>query len=217
MNKFITDLSESLTREQENGASLVEDSAEINGPQQNLLERGASIARQLHQQEMAPQRRSTRSAPEPPAELQPAKRAKRDKAQKPEYVKRTHSKSEEDYPKTRSKSPEIKLPPQWPGPLLYPFEGPKRTNVDHEDLNRLKNSEFLNDNIINFYLRYLEEGLREKSPSMAQEFHFFNTFFYERLSMKTADKKRNMDGVLKWTAKIDLFKKNYVIVPINER
>jgi Ulp1 family protease len=31
------------------------------------------------------------------------------------------------------------------------------------------------------------------------------------------DRQRNMDQVLKWTAKIDLFKKNYVIVPINER
>ena len=111
---------------------------------------------------------------------------------------------------------EIKIPPPWAGPLLFPFHGPKRTNVDHEDLKRLQKKEFLNDNIINFYLRYLEEDLKERDPELANEFHFFNTFFYERLSMK-GDKKQNMDGVLKWTAKTDLFKKNYVIVPINER
>ncbi|KAF8540333.1 hypothetical protein BDD12DRAFT_700876, partial [Trichophaea hybrida] len=100
--------------------------------------------------------------------------------------------------------------------LLYPFEGSKRANVDYEDLNRLSPTEFLNDNIINFYLRHIEENLRHKNPLLHQETHFFNTFFYERLSMK-GDKQRNMEGVLKWTAKIDLFKKNYVIVPINER
>jgi Ulp1 family protease len=46
-----------------------------------------------------------------------------------------------------------KLEPKWATPLLYPFEGPKRQIVDYEDLDRLKSEEYLNDNLINFYLR----------------------------------------------------------------
>ena len=63
--------------------------------------------------------------------------------------------------------------------------------------------------------RFLEEGLKQENPGLHRETHFFNTFFYERLSMK-GDKLRNMEGVSKWTAKIDLFEKKYIIVPINE-
>jgi Ulp1 family protease len=49
--------------------------------------------------------------------------------------------------------PKLELPTPWKQPLLYPFEGSKRANVDYEDLVRLSPTEFLNDNIINFYLR----------------------------------------------------------------
>ena len=48
------------------------------------------------------------------------------------------------------------LPPKWNQPLLYPFEGAKRANVDFKDLARLNPTEFLNDNIINFYLRSID-------------------------------------------------------------
>ena len=37
--------------------------------------------------------------------------------------------------------------------------------------------------------RYLEEELIQKDLATAQKTHFFNTFFYERLLQKTADKK----------------------------
>jgi Ulp1 family protease len=63
--------------------------------------------------------------------------------------------------------------------------------------------------------RYLEENLKEKNPSLSEQTHFFNTFLYERLSRK-GDRALNIESVMKWTAKIDLFKKNYIIVPINE-
>ena len=56
-----------------------------------------------------------------------------------------------------SRSPKVRkleLPkPKWLSSLLYPFEGPKRQVVEYEDLARLGAEEFLNDNLINFYLR----------------------------------------------------------------
>ena len=39
-------------------------------------------------------------------------------------------------------------------PLVWPPSGKKRVTVDPSDLERLEEGEFLNDNIINFYLRY---------------------------------------------------------------
>lgn len=49
------------------------------------------------------------------------------------------------------------MPPRWTRPLVYPFEGQKRANVDFEDLDRLNPEEFLNDNLVNFYIRYVAE------------------------------------------------------------
>ncbi|KAI5816972.1 hypothetical protein BZA77DRAFT_46436 [Pyronema omphalodes] len=117
--------------------------------------------------------------------------------------------------------PALKMPPPWKQPLSYPFEGKGRTCVEHYDLQRLGPTEFLNDNIINFYLSYIEQNLKEKNPALHQETHFFNTFFFERLSTPSrwgmrGDKQKNMDTVLRWTAKVDLFEKNYIIIPINE-
>ncbi|KAF8442642.1 hypothetical protein BGX38DRAFT_1096039, partial [Terfezia claveryi] len=73
--------------------------------------------------------------------------------------------------------------------LVWPPSGKKRVTVDYQDLERLEEEQFLNDNIINFYLRFLEENLALDNPALAQQTHFFNTFFYERLSQKTADRK----------------------------
>jgi len=63
-------------------------------------------------------------------------------------------------------------------------------------------------------------NLREKNPRLSEQTHFMNTFFFERLCQKGKNgisKEKNLDGILKWTAKLDLFKKNYIIIPINER
>jgi Ulp1 family protease len=45
------------------------------------------------------------------------------------------------------------LGPTWDSPLVYPQTGKKRTTVEYSDLYRLDDGEFLNDNIIEFYIR----------------------------------------------------------------
>ncbi|PUU80151.1 hypothetical protein B9Z19DRAFT_976136 [Tuber borchii] len=121
-------------------------------------------------------------------------------------------------PLRESRSPKVRkleLPkPKWLSSLLYPFEGPKRQVVEYEDLARLGAEEFLNDNLINFYLRYIEVELQKRDPDLAKETYFLNTFFYGVLARK--DGKGNFDSVLKWTAKVDLFNMNYIVIPINE-
>lgn len=104
--------------------------------------------------------------------------------------------------------------------LVYPQGGP-RTNVatvDWNDLERLDDDEFLNDNLISFGLRW---ELEHSSAEVKDQVHCFNTYFYASLTKMTAGKKGiNYDAVKRWTsrlAKNDLFQYNYIIVPICER
>lgn len=102
--------------------------------------------------------------------------------------------------------------PPWDSPLTYPATGPKRTTVEARDFERLDDGEFLNDNLISFYLRYLEEH----NADFKDQVHIFNTFFYTSLSTNKAGKKGfNYDAVKRWTRNIDLFAHPFVAVPIN--
>lgn len=106
----------------------------------------------------------------------------------------------------------------WKKPLTYPKFGKKKTTVEWSDLERLDEGEFLNDNLISFYLRYLEQRLEEQRPQLARRIYFFNTFFFATLTNTHKGRKRfNYEGVQKWTRSVDLFTYDYIIVPINEQ
>ncbi|OZJ06011.1 hypothetical protein BZG36_01090 [Bifiguratus adelaidae] len=96
----------------------------------------------------------------------------------------------------------------------YPFVGIGAITITREDESRLDDGEFLNDNIIEFYLKW--QHLLE-NPQIMEQVHIFNTFFFKRLTSK--DRGRTEDAyerVKKWTAKLDLLSKKYIFVPINE-
>lgn len=74
--------------------------------------------------------------------------------------------------------------------------------------------------------RYL---LEEKlTPRDRERTHVFSSFFYKRLTQReygsqsgnelklTPAEKRHLK-VRKWTRRVDLFKKDFIIIPINER
>lgn len=105
----------------------------------------------------------------------------------------------------------------WKKPLTYPKVGKKKTTVEFSDLDRLDEGEFLNDNLLGFYLRFLEHTLEEQRPDLAKRVYFFNTFFYATLMNTHKGKKGfNYEGVQKWTRNVDLFTYDYIVVPINE-
>lgn len=92
-----------------------------------------------------------------------------------------------------------------------------QVSVEYDDLSRLEEGEFLNDNLIGFYLRHLEHELEEENPDLASKTYFFNSYFYGSLtSLPKGQKTVNFDKVQSWTRKVDLFTKDYIIVPINE-
>jgi sentrin-specific protease 7 len=103
-------------------------------------------------------------------------------------------------------------PERWSRSVVYPQEGQRRVTVDFQDLERLDEGEFLNDNVISFALRQIEENI---SAEHKQSVHFFNTFFYTALTTKNGKKVFNYDAVKRWTKNIDLLSVPYIVVPIN--
>lgn len=127
----------------------------------------------------------------------------------------THE-SEEEVPREKY-SKVYGLGEPWKTPLLYPKIGKRRMTVEYGDLYRLDEDEFLNDNLIGFFLRYLEYHLEQTNPELAQRVYFYNSYFFERLMQTSKGKKGiNYESVQKWTRNIDLFDRDFVVVPVNE-
>ncbi|KAG8214645.1 hypothetical protein J3R82DRAFT_9723 [Butyriboletus roseoflavus] len=115
-------------------------------------------------------------------------------------------------------SPPLPLPTQLEPDeviLMYPPTGTGALSIMQSDLRRLQPEEYLNDTLIEFGLKLWLNDLREKDPALADQIHVFSSFFYKKLN----NRKSPEDGyksVRKWTSKVNLFAKKYVIVPINE-
>ncbi|XP_030643278.1 sentrin-specific protease 6 [Chanos chanos] len=108
--------------------------------------------------------------------------------------------------------------------LVYP-PSPARggITVTAEDLSCLNKGEFLNDVIIDFYLRFL---LCEKlQKEEAGRCHLFSSFFFRHLSQTVrkdngvADlslEERRHTRVKTWTRHVNLFQKDFIFIPINQ-
>uniref|UniRef100_A0A7N4Q1N7 SUMO specific peptidase 1 n=1 Tax=Sarcophilus harrisii TaxID=9305 RepID=A0A7N4Q1N7_SARHA len=81
-----------------------------------------------------------------------------------------------------------------------------RLTITRKDIQTLNNLNWLNDEIINFYMNMIMERSKEKGmPSV----HAFNTFFFTKL--KTA----GYQAVKRWTKKVDVFSVDILLVPIH--
>lgn len=105
----------------------------------------------------------------------------------------------------------LDLGPEWTHPVLYPRSPPSCVTVEYQDLARLDDGEFLNDNLVEFALRFMKGAHAELDKSV----YMFNTYFYASL---TGNGRHGIqyDSVKRWTNKVDLFSYDYVVVPINE-
>ncbi|XP_049751775.1 sentrin-specific protease 6 isoform X2 [Elephas maximus indicus] len=109
--------------------------------------------------------------------------------------------------------------------IVYPPPPAKGgISVTNEDLHCLNEGEFLNDVIIDFYLKYLV--LEKLKKEEADRIHIFSSFFYKRLNQR---EKRNLPEttnlsiqqkrhgrVKTWTRHVDIFEKDFIFVPLNE-
>ncbi|XP_061479138.1 sentrin-specific protease 6 isoform X2 [Rhineura floridana] len=109
--------------------------------------------------------------------------------------------------------------------IVYPPPPAKGgISVTNEDLHCLNEGEFLNDVIIDFYLKYLV--LEKLKKEDANRIHVFSSFFYKRLNQRerrnlqetsklTIQQKRH-GRVKTWTRHVDIFEKDFIFVPLNE-
>ncbi|XP_072271055.1 sentrin-specific protease 7 isoform X2 [Pyxicephalus adspersus] len=109
--------------------------------------------------------------------------------------------------------------------LVYPPPPTKGgLAVSNEDLQCLEHGEFLNDVIIDFYLKYLMLEIFPKP--FAEKCHIFSSFFFKCLTRKencsndinseTSTAERRHQRVKNWTRHVDIFKKDFIFVPVNE-
>ncbi|KAE8411745.1 hypothetical protein BDV36DRAFT_305465 [Aspergillus pseudocaelatus] len=105
---------------------------------------------------------------------------------------------------------------KWHKPLVYPRFGKKKAEVDAQDRERLRENEFLNDNLIGFYMRFLEDHLERTNKEVAKRVYFFNSYFFATLTNVKGRRNINYEGVQKWTRAVDIFGFDYIVVPINE-
>ncbi|NXC37554.1 SENP2 protease, partial [Penelope pileata] len=81
-----------------------------------------------------------------------------------------------------------------------------KLRITREDIHTLADIQWLNDEVINFYMNLLmERGKKEGYPSV----YAFSTFFYPKLDFG------GYKAVRRWTRDVDLFKQDMVIVPIH--
>uniref|UniRef100_A0A0K2UJS5 Putative LOC100642437 [Bombus terrestris] n=1 Tax=Lepeophtheirus salmonis TaxID=72036 RepID=A0A0K2UJS5_LEPSM len=122
-----------------------------------------------------------------------------------------------------SQSPSIKY-------CTFPPSSHDSVTVSTEDYCVLEDESFLNDVIIDFYCRYLQ--YKVFSEFDRQRTHIFSTFFYNRLTSRPKKQKNKLhpvednpnlsaaekryERVKRWTKKVNLFDKDFIIIPINE-
>ncbi|CAN8178413.1 unnamed protein product, partial [Coccothraustes coccothraustes] len=85
-----------------------------------------------------------------------------------------------------------------------------RLTITRKDIQTLSNLNWLNDEIINFYMNLLVERSREQGRARGlPALHAFNTFFYTKL--RTA----GYPAVRRWTKRVDIFSVDLLLVPIH--
>ena len=109
-------------------------------------------------------------------------------------------------------------------PFVYPRQGhPRAVKVYPEDLTRLRGSAFLNDTLIDFYMEYIRHDM---FPQVSKRVHVFNSFFYKKLTQEDGWGTGGVPGaagraerahkrVSRWTQDVNIFEKDFVVVPIN--
>lgn len=86
-----------------------------------------------------------------------------------------------------------------------------RLNITRSDIGTLKDGNWLNDEVINFYLSLIMErsGTEEAKTAGWPRVYAFNTFFYLKLAAS------GYAAVRRWTRAIDLFAFDILLVPLH--
>ncbi|KAJ0964332.1 hypothetical protein J5N97_029454 [Dioscorea zingiberensis] len=102
--------------------------------------------------------------------------------------------------------------------VIYPKGDPDAVSISKRDIELLQPDTFINDTIIDFYIKYLKNNIE---PNEKHRFHFFNSFFFRKLADLDKNPGCSSEGraaflrVRKWTRKVNVFEKDYIFIPVN--
>ncbi|XP_050210330.1 probable ubiquitin-like-specific protease 2A isoform X2 [Mercurialis annua] len=102
--------------------------------------------------------------------------------------------------------------------VIYPEGDTDPVTITKRDVELLRPETFINDTIIDFYIKYLRNKIK---PEDQHRFHFFNSFFFRKLADLDKDPSSVHEGraafqrVRKWTKKLNLFEKDFIFIPVN--
>ncbi|KAG0579324.1 hypothetical protein KC19_4G090600 [Ceratodon purpureus] len=102
--------------------------------------------------------------------------------------------------------------------LTFPEGEEDAVTITASDLAGLQPTCFLSNNMIDFYIKYLER--RQVSSEDRDRFYFFNSFFFTKLlgncsAFTDIDQcEVDYDQVRKWTGDVNLFEEDYIFIPI---
>ncbi|OLY83028.1 Ubiquitin-like-specific protease 2 [Smittium mucronatum] len=101
--------------------------------------------------------------------------------------------------------------------FVYPFDSKNSITVTVNDFNRLGANEFLNDTIIDFYLKFLLENLKSQKPDLFDQVFVYSSFFYELYNKNPKlEPLKRYQYVKKWTSRVNMSDKKYLFFPINK-
>ncbi|AAS51831.2 ADL089Cp [Eremothecium gossypii ATCC 10895] len=109
---------------------------------------------------------------------------------------------EDDYEK-----PEVFKPT-----LHYQFSDDTKYTVTNQDFKCLYNHDWVNDTILDFFLKYYVECTISDSDLSLSDVHIFSSFFYTKL---VSNPEQYYANVKKWVASSNLLEKKYIVMPIN--
>ncbi|GJQ08250.1 hypothetical protein GpartN1_g41.t1 [Galdieria partita] len=97
--------------------------------------------------------------------------------------------------------------------LIFPRRERGYVAIKAEDLKLLEPRGMLNDNLVDFMLKYIE---MYQVPYMLQgKVHFFNSFFFTRLqSLGYHTSHGNIECLSRWTSGIEILSKKFLFIPI---
>eukprot|EP00941_MAST-03F_sp_MAST-3F-sp1_P003790 g3790.t1 len=92
--------------------------------------------------------------------------------------------------------------------------------ITRSDIKTLRPGAWLNDEVLNFYMEILQERNKQQlgkasgpEGKMTPDCHFFLSYFFTKLVFGPTG--YCYSNVRRWTRKVDLFKKDIILVPIN--
>jgi sentrin-specific protease 7 len=103
--------------------------------------------------------------------------------------------------------------------LSYPHGNADAVTLTLGDVERLDDGQFLNDSLIDFWCRFIEERMARYGLAHRSRLHIFSSFFFAKLVQQGISQDDRLADALKWTQtqKVDIFSKDYVFIPICEK